>query len=229
MTTIDGPRADVREMYLAHAMFRREFTLLPALVRAVPDGGAERAGVVADHLAFVQTALHHHHAAEDTHLWPKLLERGPEDIDPLVHVMESQHGAIDASITEIEAAAAAWRVGGAAERGEDVAGALDRMLPLLDEHLSLEEERVLPLIERYVSAAEWDEMVQGSAAGTPPEQVTLILGMMMYEGDPAVVEKMLSQMPADIRPVLEDAAKQAFAAHSERVHGTATPPRSVAG
>ncbi len=228
MTIIEGPHADIREMYMAHTMFRREFTLLPALVRGVSAGDEERAQVVAGHLGFVTNVLHHHHQAEDTHLWPKLLERGPEEIDPIVHVMESQHADIDKGLTGIQAATAAWRTGAAVEHGNDLAEALDRLLPLLDEHLGVEEEHVLPLIEKYITAAEWDEMTRESAGDTPQEEMPLILGMMMYEGDPAVLEKVLSQMPADVRPFLEGAARQAFAAHSERVHGTATPPRSNA-
>jgi hypothetical protein len=30
----DGPHADVRDMYMVHATFRREFGALPGLVRA---------------------------------------------------------------------------------------------------------------------------------------------------------------------------------------------------
>ncbi|MFC8076691.1 hypothetical protein ACFUN8_14280 [Streptomyces sp. NPDC057307] len=44
----DERHADVRDMYMAHTMFRREIGLAPALVRGVESGNAERAGVVAD-------------------------------------------------------------------------------------------------------------------------------------------------------------------------------------
>lgn len=43
------PYADVREMYMAHAMFRREFGMLPALISGVRAGDAARAEVVAQH------------------------------------------------------------------------------------------------------------------------------------------------------------------------------------
>ena len=227
MTIIEGPSADIREMYMAHTMFRREFAQLPALVRGVGAGDGERAQLVAGHLGFVTNVLHHHHQAEDTHLWPKLLERGPEELDPVVHLMESQHADIDQGLTGIRTASAAWQDGAAVEHGTELAEALDRLLPLLDEHLRVEEESLLPLIEKYVTAAEWDEMTREAAGDTPQEQLPLILGMMMYEGDPAVIEKVLSQMPADVRPMVEGAAHQAFTDHAERVYGTATPPRSA--
>lgn len=52
--------------------------------------------------------------------------------------------------------------------------------------------------------------------------------MMMYEGDPEVIQIAVSNMPAEARPVIKDLASQAFASYSERIHGTATPPRSRA-
>ena len=69
------PYADVREMYLAHAMFRREFGLLPALIDGVSAADVARAQVIAQHFELIHTMLHHHHQAEDTYLWPRLLQR----------------------------------------------------------------------------------------------------------------------------------------------------------
>src|SRR5580698_5857920 len=67
------PYADVREMYMAHTMFRREFGLLPALIGGVSAADAARAQVVAQHFELIQSVLHHHHHAEDVYLWPRVL------------------------------------------------------------------------------------------------------------------------------------------------------------
>ena len=87
------------------------------------------------------------------------------------------------------------------------------------EHMSLEEERILPLVERYVTAAEWAEMVQKGAARVRRDDIPLIMGMIMYEGGGELG-------PPEVR-ALRDAAPEAFASYARRVHGTATPPRSV--
>jgi hemerythrin-like domain-containing protein len=227
LTTTEVPHADVREMYMVHAMLRREFALMPGLVRGVAPGDRERARIVADHLGFVQGVLHQHHSSEDTHLWPKLLERGPEEIDPIVLRMEAQHQAIDTGLAEVDAAVAVWRDDAAPERSGELADALDRLNPVLVEHLDLEEEAVLPLIEKYITAPEWDVMTGETAAHTPPDKLPLMFGMMVYEGEPEVLDKVLSAMPEEVRPAIMAASVQAFAAHSEVVHGTATPPRST--
>lgn len=59
--TAGEPHFDGREMETMHKMFRREFALMPGLVQNVPDGHRERTQIVADHLSFVNTAVHNHH------------------------------------------------------------------------------------------------------------------------------------------------------------------------
>ncbi|MEH0986026.1 hemerythrin domain-containing protein [Micromonospora sp. CPCC 205556] len=223
--TAPEPRADVREMYMAHTMMRREFTLLPELVRGAAVGDRQRAEVLVRHIELIEGVLSHHHHSEDTHLWPRLLERGAAEIAPVVHLMEQQHRTIDELTVELRAATAAWRDTATREAAEAVAAVLDRMCPALDEHLRVEEEQVLPLIEKHVTASEWDRMVAEGAGDTPVELLPLMFGLMTYEGDPEVVQKAISQMPEEARPVIAGVAAQAFAAHSQIIHGTPTPPR----
>lgn len=209
--------ADASGMFSAHAMFRREFALLPALVRNLSPGDQDRADVVADHIDLLIIVLHEHHHAEDETLWPRLRERGSADVAALVHLMELHHANLEKISREIQTALRAWRASAATQGGASLAEALDRMLPFLDKHLSLEEERVVPMIERHITAAELDDAIQKGRARLPQEILPLVLGMVMYEaGGPAP--------PAG----LQAQAVRAFAVHSQRVHGTETPPRSRA-
>jgi hemerythrin-like domain-containing protein len=212
-------------MYAVHTLFRREFSLMPALVRGVAARDKERSEIVADHILLMNTVLHHHHRAEDKHLWPRLLDRGSKDVASVVHVMEGQHENLETMIAEVDEATRSWRSSAAPESGKALADALDRMISLLNDHMGVEEERILPMVEKYITAAEWDLMVREGAAETPRENIPLIFGMVMYEGDPEVIQLILSQMPPEMRAVMKEQASRAFASHSERVHGTATPPR----
>jgi len=101
VTTTDGPYADTRDMYVAHTMFRREFGLMPALVRGVTAGDKERTQIVGEHMELLNMVLDHHHAAEDKHLWPRLLDRGSESVAPVVHLMEGQHENIGKTIARV--------------------------------------------------------------------------------------------------------------------------------
>lgn len=222
---IDEPRADVRDMYLAHTMFRREIGLAPALIRGVSDGDVERAAVVADHVGLVDTVLHHHHEAEDAHLWGRLLDRAGDDAGPVVRLMEHQHGAIDELLGKVRAELAPWRESADPARGATLAATVEQLHQRLVEHLATEEEQALPLIEKHVTAAEWGQMIAAGAADVDPAQMPLMFGLMAYEGDPATVRDIIASMPVEVSAVIGDLAAQAFAAHAERVHGTATPER----
>ncbi len=220
---------DGREMVMVHDTFRREFGLLPGVVRAVATGDVARAGEVAAHLDLVAGTLHHHHQTEDDAVWPLLLVRCPEQIVPLVQLMEDQHASVAATGRKVSAALAGWRVSASAGARSALAGALDRLVPVLTEHLATEEERVVPVMELHITMGEWDQILQKAAAGTDPEVLPLTLGMLFYEGDPQIIEGVLATVPPEVRGGLWDQAQKAYAAHAERIHGTATPPRSTEG
>ena len=220
------PYADVREMYMAHTMFRREFGLLPALISGVPAGDTARAGVVARHFELIRTVLYHHHHAEDSYLWPRVLSRAPESAAPVVASMEVQHGELDKVIDDLTAGLRDWPESADPARGAVLAETAVRLAGLLAGHLAAEEEQAVPLIARYVTAAEWGEMAAASAADVAPEQIPLIFGLMMYEGDPEVVGEAVSHMPPEVAAVMPGLAADAFARHAELVHGTAAPAKS---
>src|SRR3981081_3057842 len=156
---------DGREMLMVHKMLRREFALMPGLVRWVAAGDQERAQLISDHITNVSVVLHHHHHSEDKDNWPLLLDRCGEEVAPLVKLMESQHEEVARLGHEVTEAVEAWRGSPGMESREALADALDRLIPALKEHLRAEEERIVPLMEQHVTAAEWDEMVEKGAAG----------------------------------------------------------------
>ncbi|WP_275413158.1 hemerythrin domain-containing protein [Planotetraspora thailandica] len=136
-------------MYMAHILMRREFGLTVDVVRGVGESDVNRAGQVADHIEFISGVLHGHHAAEDALLWPKLLDRGSDDVAAVVHVMEGQHEAIDEANQGIKKELDPWCGTAAVRHRDGLAGALERLNSALVEHTALEEERILPLAEKY--------------------------------------------------------------------------------
>jgi hypothetical protein len=219
MTDNGNPYADTRDMYTVHAMFRREFALLPGLVRGVADQATGRARLVGDHVRLVNTVLHHHHSAEDAFLWPLIRQRAPRDIDPVVQLLEGQHHGLDLLIKELDKRLGAWT--GSADRAEgaELAAVLQRLAAGLYEHMGLEEKLALPLVERHVFAAEWEAMIAGGAAEVLPEIGPVLVGMLMYEGG-------IDAVPPEMRDALADSAPKAYAAYCEHLHGTPAPPRS---
>jgi hypothetical protein len=214
-------------MFAAHTMFRREFGLMPGLVRAVTPGDKQRATLVADHIALMSGVLSQHHVGEDRHIWPRLRERCPQEWGSLVDVMEDQRHTIYTCLLQVRRALPPWRDSASARARGALAGAIDRLITIITEHLALEEERVVPLIVKYITDAEYGVRAQEQAAHIPPGKLPAVLGMIMYDGDPAVSDMILAEMPVEVQPAIKDLAVQAYAAYATDLYGTAAPPRAT--
>ena len=217
------PLTDVRVMAVIHSLYRRELRLAPGLLRAVAAGDTARARVVADHLDLVGRHLHHHHTLEDRMLWPLLLERVPDELAPIVHLMESQHARVDGLIEEIDTLLPGWTRTADAATAARLADLFDTLCVHLVEHLDAEEQRLLPLAARCLTQAEWDHMGEVARREAPRKDGLLALGMFQHEGDPEVFASMIGDAPGPVRWLLPRLARRAFRRHALAVHGTATP------
>jgi hemerythrin-like domain-containing protein len=212
------PMADVSEMYLVHTMLRREFSLLPDLIRGADRNDAKRRALIGAHAQLLCQILHAHHEGEDLVLWPLLLERAEAKATQIVAVMEQQHHAIAAAHDE-----AVHRLGDWCRFGRDAEGfatVLDELVQVLTEHTALEEKAVLPLAEKYVTGAEWAQMGRHGMDTFRKRLLPLAFGMLMYEGDPAVMRRTLSNVPLPARLLMPIIAPRAFSRHARRVYGT---------
>jgi len=79
---------------------------------------------------------------------------------------------------------------------------------------------------RCVTAAEWVQMGQHAMNTFQKRLLPLAFGMFMYEGDPAVMRRTLSNAPLPARLLIPIIASRAFSRHARRVYGTATPPKT---
>ena len=223
MGTTTGASTDTRVMNTLHTFFRREHRLAGGLLRGVHDGDTGRSSVVGRHLDFLARSLHHHHHIEDRLLWPLLLERVPDELAPIVHLMESQHARVEALVEEIHALLPGWTRDADAASARRLADLFDTLYVHLVEHLDAEEERLLPIAARSVTQAEWDEMGATARREAPRRESLLALGMFQHDGDPEAFALMLGDAPPPVRWLLPRLARRAFRRHSLAVHGTATP------
>jgi hemerythrin-like domain-containing protein len=192
----------------------------------VKTGDTERSQVVADHIDILSVYLYAHHHSEDIHLWPKLLERGSQEVAPIVYLMEDQHKNIESLNNEVGEVVGGWRINPVLESTEALSDLFGQLIRMLDEHMRLEEQRILPLAGKYITAAEWHAMADESGRAIPRDRIPLVFGMTLYEANPEVIQKTLAELPPEVRAVLQEQGPRAFASHSERVYGTATPERS---
>jgi hemerythrin-like domain-containing protein len=214
---------DTSAMPTIHTFFRREFRLAGGVVRRVADGDVRRARVVSDHLEFIARALHEHHTTEDELLWPVLLDRVPEELAPIVRLMEAQHGQVDALLAAVGELRPRWAATADPADRDRLADLFDELYVHLAEHLDAEEERLLPIAARCLTEAEWHGLGERGRQSIPRREMSLALGMFQYEGDPAVIAQMLADAPPPIRWIVPRLSRRAFRRHALAIHGTATP------
>lgn len=209
--------ADSRDMIGAHDAFRREFAALPALIAGVPVRDAHSTGVVARHVLMMIDFLHAHHTSEDDHVWPRLRERCPGDVEPLIGTMDQQHAVIDDELTALAADTRLWKETTAAGERDKAAAVAERLLPSLHEHLALEEERILPLIDRHMTDREWKATVEASLNKVPFAQRLLMLGMALHGASEEQAQLLRAAVPAVVWHVGRPLGKRLYRTHRQRL------------
>jgi hypothetical protein len=197
--TAAAERADTHEMVIVHRLFRREFRLLPVLVRHVPAGDRDRAAVVAGHAADMTYTLHHHHTSEDLLLWPKLLERVRLRAE-LVHRMQAQHERVALLLDRVDVLTAQWRQSADPATRDELANVLAQTSAALDEHLSDEENDILPLVAEHITVPEWDALAAYGKKVLPKNSKAFVyLGLILEEATATESAALLRRMPGPLR------------------------------
>ncbi|GAA0798571.1 hemerythrin domain-containing protein [Spirilliplanes yamanashiensis] len=199
-TTPVRERPDTHDMFVVHRVFRRESALLPRLVRAVRPGDTARARLVADHARGYALGLHHHHSAEDALVWPLLLARVDLEAE-LVLRMEEQHERVAGTLAAIDGLLTTWERTADPAVGAELAAAYEAHRAALVEHLTDEEDHLLPLIEEHLTVAEWNRLGERFAVETPKDKLLLFLGALLEEADAQERAHMLGNLPAPARLV----------------------------
>lgn len=207
---------DTTDMLAVHDCFRRQFARLPIMVKSVADDDAGRAGVVGGHVLFMAEFLTAHHSSEDAIVWPLLHERSPE-AGALVDDMEAQHHTLHAELDTAATQARAW----IDSPGNQERAALHTTLIALERnllhHLAVEEQEVLPLIQRDLSEEEWASVGEHSRASFEPPQLAIALGMILDDTSPERGAVILAAMPPEARAGFEQFGQPAYNAYRERL------------
>jgi hypothetical protein len=189
---------DVRDMAIVHRTFRTGYSESARLVRAAPTPSPGRVTFLADHVDFAIAMLHVHHEGEDELLYPKLIERVPEQA-PMTEEVEHEHLLIKTALEAASAACAAWRERPSAETGEALAAALDQLNAVAQRHLDDEEQKVVPLAAVTLTQQEWDAVGKHGIGQIPRNKRGIAFGMMLDPLGEADRAYMKSFLPPPVR------------------------------
>lgn len=182
---------DLTAMYAMHDALRRELVHLDRVTTTV-DRDPRHVLATAAGWKLFKKALRAHHTAEDDALWPALrrsLTGRPKDL-ALLEVMEAEHAAIEPVVEAIDAALADPEVD--TLRLGELTDALTRGLA---GHLAHEEETVLPLVQRVLTAEQWAHFGQVHAQHIG-RNAPLLLPWLLDGADELTVERLLALLPA---------------------------------
>jgi hemerythrin-like domain-containing protein len=185
-------------MAIVHRLFRQAYEEAARLVRAAPAPSPERVTFLADHINLIVGGLHAHHVDEDTLLFPKLIERVPDQA-AMTEQVEHQHEAIATAMDAALAACAAWRQRPSAETGEAMAAALDHLNAVVQPHLDDEEQKVVPLAAVTLTQEEWDALGKRGMNSIPRNKRGVAAGMMLETLDADDRAYMMKEVPAPLR------------------------------
>jgi hemerythrin-like domain-containing protein len=208
-----------QDMVIVHRVFRREFALLPALLRDVADGDTERVERLGDHVRLLLDVLDHHHAGEDLLLWPRLRERAPERV-ALFDAMDADHTGLHELLGELAALLVTWRGTAAASDAQALADAVEALGPPLLAHLDREEDEVLPLIDALLTQEEWNALGERAFAALDPADAMIVLAQMGEESPAAEWEWFMTHLPPFVQDAYRDQALPAYRAYVAAVRGT---------
>jgi len=133
-----------------------------------------------------------HHTKESELLFPPVARLAPETREA-IDKLEKDHQHGESAVRELQHLLLAWELIGEARRGAFDAAA-KRYLAFYLEHMRLEETVILPVAQKVLSDADWDELDAAFATNCDP-----LTGK--YPRDPAydrLFTKIVSQAPAPI-------------------------------
>lgn len=187
-----GCRTD--DILVAHAVFRRLFSLLPEAVRRAEAHDRTRARTLARRIAMATGGLHHHHQTEDATLWDTLETRAPA-CGLHVHLMRAQHARIALLLDSVTELTRWWRIEADPNVRDRLAVRLDEVDQALRMHLKDEEGKILPVVRTVMSQLEWDEVGAMARSHVDPRHAFAMLGLMLNAGDDTQRAEFEEQVP----------------------------------
>ena len=136
-----------------HAAVRRDLDRLEHALGRMRDGDLPRARALERAYRSLHDELHHHHVAEDTHIWPMLATVGVDQ--QLLDEMESEHSAMAEALAETGAAMATLAGSGSAVDAAASRESLLRTRAVVERHLQHEETELEPQLRPHMDTPEW--------------------------------------------------------------------------
>ena len=214
---------DAFDMAIAHRVFRNELHNAPGLVGDVEAGDTARSAVVGAHLELITAALHHHHAAEDELIWPKLHARAPASAEAITRMEQAHRGIADAD-AKVKSILASWVTSADTRLAQQLVEAVEDLSARVDEHLADEERNIVRLINQHITPEEWQKCAARGAEFISRKNLRLglVLGGLTFDASSAdEARRILANVPLPQRILIRLLARRTIARYRANLYGSA--------
>jgi hemerythrin-like domain-containing protein len=184
---------DVTEMIAVHRVFRGGFDMGPRLIASAGDSDSARVAVVASYFRNLLEFLHVHHGGEDELVFPRLMERTDQTAG--IEALVEQHERSDAAAAGAQSALEQWAASASATDRQAFADAWAELGDVLTSHMDQEEAFALPLIEEHLTLEEWQPLPGHAMGNFKGDNLFLILGLVRDQMTQDQRDRMLEGMP----------------------------------
>lgn len=137
-----------------HLALRAGADLLADVATTIQPGHRPRVAAMRRYWDGYAAEVHTHHTVEDDLVFPALVARVPVAAE-LIRQTDDDHATLGEIVDRCHAAVGALERG---RRSDDLAPAFAELAVLMRRHLDLEDDDVLPLIERHFTVEEYAEL-----------------------------------------------------------------------
>jgi hypothetical protein len=176
---------DTRLYYWLHRAMRTSSAQLHAALVGLRPHDRHRARAIAWWFEGFTAELHHHHTVEDDVFFPALADRVPT-FDHHGPGLAADHEQLDVVLEQLRLALAAVAAGEEVEPFlTDAVRVAAELRDLLDRHLAVEDQDVIPLFERHLTADEYEAIEARAQKGLSLRQATFTVPWLMSHLDDA--------------------------------------------
>jgi len=156
----DADVPNVLGMQIAHRVMLRDLDRTIGVTMAMADGGVDitrrRVRALVRYLESMVDSIHHHHRAEDDILWPVIELRAGAHVD--LTALTEDHEALIPKLDGLAETVRQFEASPSRRSAAVVAGRLVDVRNTLAEHIAEEERDTLPVIRRYLSVSDWQDV-----------------------------------------------------------------------
>lgn len=154
------PVPELSGMRLAHRVMLRDADRLADVTERIAAAGrpvaVRRAVAITGYVRDWADSVHSHHSVEDELLWPLLVGSAGRHVD--LSELSDDHAALGPMLDRLRTAADAHATRPDEDTATALAVELAELRDALHEHVREEEAAVFPVVQRYVSVRDWQQL-----------------------------------------------------------------------